>query len=77
MYPVGILSVTDTPVAALGPLLVTSNVKIIVSPTFGVVLSTDLTISKSETATGIGVFVSESSVLSGSGSFPATVAVFA
>ena len=48
MYPVGRLSVTETPVASLGPLLVTSSVNMIVSPTFGVALSTDFTICKSE-----------------------------
>ena len=76
-YPEGKLSITDTPVASLGPLFVTVKVNTIVSPTFGVVLSTVFTISKSVVPPTVGVFVSSSFPGVGSFSFPVTVAVFA
>ena len=47
MYPDGRLSVTNTPVALLGPALLTVMVNIILSPTFGAGLFADLVISKS------------------------------
>ena len=45
--PIGKISSTDTPVATSGPALVTTNVKVTVSPTFGKVLSILFSILKS------------------------------
>ena len=59
MYPAGIASFTDTPVALLGPLLVAVKVKVTLLPTFGVELFTVLTIAKSACGTGAGVTVLE------------------
>src|SRR5664279_2131941 len=56
-YPAGRLSVTLTPVAALGPLLVAVIVKVTLLPTLGVRLSTVLTTLKSVIGTGVGVTV--------------------
>ena len=56
-YPAGRLSVTMTPVAGLGPLLVAVMVKVTLLPTFGVKLSTVLTILRSVIGTGVGVTV--------------------
>src|SRR5450759_929006 len=50
--PAGNLSLTTTPVASLGPLLVAVIVKVTLAPTFGVVLSTPLVMAMSA-ATGL------------------------
>ena len=48
VYPVGILSVTTTPVALLGPLLLAVMVKVTLLPRLGVALSTVLITSRSD-----------------------------
>ena len=55
VYPEGMLSTTDTPVAELGPELLAVIVKVTVLPTFGVALSTTFVKDKSaeELTTGI------------------------
>jgi hypothetical protein len=56
-YPAGMLSVTITPVAGLGPPLWAAIVKVTLLPTFGVKLSTVFTTERSVTAPGVGVTV--------------------
>ena len=71
------LSVTMTPVAALGPPLWAVSVKVTLLPTLGVRLSTVLTTLRSVIGTGVGVTVEV--LLAGIGSVcvPVMVAVLA
>ena len=77
VYPEGNSSLTDTPVAALGPLLVAVMVKVTLLPTLGVALLTVFVTARSAAAVGTGVDVLL--LLPGLGSvwFPLMVAVFA
>src|SRR5664279_1734891 len=56
-YPAGMLSVTLTPVASLGPPLCAAMVKVTLLPTLGVRLSTVLITERSVIGTGVGVTV--------------------
>ncbi len=77
VYPAGIASFTVTPVAALGPRLVAVMRKVMALPTGGFGLLTVFTTPRS--ASGTGMVVSVSVLLTGSGSFcaPEATAVFA
>ena len=75
VYPDGILSVTLTPVAMLGPLLVAVIVKVMLLPTKGVPLFTVFMMDRSVTGTGVGMLVEVLFPGSGSCSLPVMVAV--
>ena len=74
-YPDGILSVTLTPVAALGPLFLAVIVNVILLPTYGAGLFTVFMMDRSVIGTGVGVLVEVLFPGSGSCSLPVMVAV--
>ena len=74
-YPDGILSITLTPVAKLGPLFVAVIVKVMLLPIKGVALFTVFMIDRSVTGTGIVILVEVLFPGSGSCSLPVMVAV--
>ena len=76
VYPAGRTSEIATLVAFDGPLLVNTNVKVTVSPTFGEVVLTDFTSDKSAFGEGVSVSVDVLFVLSGSGVELVAVTVF-
>ena len=59
MKPLGNWSVTSTPVALSGPMLVTTSVNVTFAPMFGLELFTDLFKLRSDEGTGVvvGIFV--------------------
>ena len=77
VYPAGSWSVTDTPVAALGPALLAVSVKVTLLPTFGVAVLAVLVIPTLDCGTGTGVLVAVLLAGVGSVSLAAIVAVLA